>query len=104
MGFLLGCYIRCQYVIASDPDVWSQSLPGPITCSWVPSRPRGTSAEYCALILAIWFSLAQPTLQPGMATMIGGGGGYRAIPPLSMGPQLISIAAAIWVLIQRSNR
>ena len=66
---------------------------------------RGLAAlllNIVALVFAIWFSIAQPTLHPGMATMIGDI--YRAIPPLSMDPYLVSIAAAIWVLIQRSNR
>ena len=66
---------------------------------------RGLAAlllNLVALVVAIWFGLAQPTLQPGMATMIGGI--YRVIPPLWMGLYLVSFAAAIWMLMQRSNR
>ena len=55
-----------------------------------------------AVVVAIWFGLTQPSLQANMAAMIGGI--YRGIPPLSMGLYLISIVAALWVLMGRSNR
>lgn len=55
-----------------------------------------------ALVIGIWLGLTQPLLQASMATMIGGI--YRGIPPLSMVLYLISVVAALLVLMGRSNR
>jgi len=52
-----------------------------------------------ALVVGLWFGLTQPTLQAGIATLIGTV--YRAIPPLSMGLYLASLLLAITALVRR---
>ena len=52
-----------------------------------------------ALLLGVWFVLTQPTLQVGIAKLIGTV--YRAIPPFSMGLYLASLVLAITALMRR---
>lgn len=52
-----------------------------------------------ALVVGLWFGLTQPTLQAGIATLIGTV--YRAIPPFSMGVYLASVVLAITALVRR---
>lgn len=50
-------------------------------------------------MVGLGFGLTQPTLQAGIATLIGTV--YRAIPPFSMGLYLASLVLAITALVRR---
>lgn len=52
-----------------------------------------------ALVVGVWFGLAQPALQAGIATLIGMV--FRAIPPFSMGMYLLSMLLAMTALLRR---
>ena len=93
------------------------SRPSTLNSSLAPKIPRSSALlvlialllslaalllNLVALVVGIWFGLSQPSLQPGMATIIGGI--YRGIPPVSMGLYVVSLAASFWVLRRRSGR
>lgn len=52
-----------------------------------------------ALVVGVWFGLAQTPLQAGTATLIGMV--VRAIPPFSMGLYLASLVLAFTALVRR---
>jgi hypothetical protein len=51
-----------------------------------------------ALVVGLWFSLTQPNLQAGMATLIGTI--YRAIPPFSIGLYVTSLTLVMASLVR----